>query len=315
MLIPPSLLLIVYALVTEVSVGKLFLAAVIPGIVLATAFALMIILLTKIMPKFVGVETPEQKRERLAAAQDGDLDPMTKSGIEFFAAWPFRMTVRPSGGARLIGGFIKLVPIILLMLIVLGGIYGGFYSPTEAGAAGAFAALVIALVKRRLTWKLFWEVMLQTGHISTGRLVPDYGVDVLCPDACLERPTGFYHGFCNRFGFWSDRIDPVLNGRLAHSRHDPRSDFDRADYRSYDLSSGRAGRWRFDLVWYRDHHRRRSGTLDPTVGAHGICRARHNGRRQSYSTGSLQGLFPVRCDDGPRIIAADQPGMHESRLP
>lgn len=170
MLIPPSLLLIIYGIVTEASVGKLFLAAIIPGIVLATAFGLMIIFLAKVMPKFVGVETPEHKRNRLEAEKDGNVDPMTKTGIEFFAGWPLHMTVQPNGGVKFLGGVIKLVPIILLMLIVLGGIYGGYFSPTEAGAAGAFAALVIALIKRRLTWKSFWDVMLQTGHIATGVL-------------------------------------------------------------------------------------------------------------------------------------------------
>ena len=170
MLIPPSLLLIVYGIVTEASVGKLFLAAVIPGIILASAFGLTIVLLSIFMPKFVGIESPEKKRARLASARDGNLDPMTKTGVEFFADWPLRMEVRPSGGIRIFGAIIKMIPIIALMLIVLGGIYGGFFSPTEAGAAGAFAALVIALIKRRLTWPLFWDVMLQTGHIATGVL-------------------------------------------------------------------------------------------------------------------------------------------------
>jgi TRAP-type C4-dicarboxylate transport system permease large subunit/TRAP-type mannitol/chloroaromatic compound transport system permease small subunit len=170
MLIPPSLLLIVYGIVTEASVGKLFLAAIIPGIVLATAFAVMIIVLSKLMPNFVGVESPERKRQRLEAEKDGNLDQMTKTGVEFFAGRPFKMDVAPSGTVRFLGGIIKLIPILALMLIVLGGIYGGFFSPTEAGAAGAFAALVIALIKRRLTWRLFWDVMLQTGHIATGVL-------------------------------------------------------------------------------------------------------------------------------------------------
>ncbi len=170
MLIPPSLLLIIYGIVTEASVGKLFLAAIIPGIVLATAFAVMIILLAKFMPNFVGVEAPEHKRKRLEAEKDGNLDPMSKAGVALLAGWPLRLTVGPSGAVKLLGALVKLTPILLLMLIVLGGIYGGYFSPTEAGAAGAFAALVIALIKRRLTWKSFWEVMLQTGHIATGVL-------------------------------------------------------------------------------------------------------------------------------------------------
>jgi tripartite ATP-independent transporter DctM subunit len=59
-----------------------------------------------------------------------------------------------------------LFPVVLMIVLVLGGIYGGFFSPTEAGAAGAFAALVLALVKRRLTWPKLWEVMRETGQVS-----------------------------------------------------------------------------------------------------------------------------------------------------
>lgn len=147
-LIPPSLLLIVYGIISEVSVGKLFLAAVIPGIILAVAFATMIVLMARFAPNFVGTESDSDKAKRLAAQSE------------------------KSGEAPMTAGLaaIKMVPIAILMLVVLGGIYGGVFTPTEAGGAGAFAALVLALVKRRINWPMFWDVMLQTGHISTGIL-------------------------------------------------------------------------------------------------------------------------------------------------
>lgn len=148
MLIPPSLLLIVYGIISEVSVGKLFLAAIIPGIILATTFAVMIVLMARFAPNFVGVESEADKAARMQA-QSTDTGAVAMSG---------RVAA------------IKMVPIAILMLVVLGGIYGGVFTPTEAGAAGAFAALVLALVKRRITWPMFWNVMLQTGHISTGVL-------------------------------------------------------------------------------------------------------------------------------------------------
>jgi len=148
MLIPPSLLLIVYGIISEVSVGKLFLAAIIPGLILATAFALVIVVMARFMPNFVGVESDADKTARLQA-QSEETGAVPMSG---------RVAA------------IKMVPIGILMLVVLGGIYGGVFTPTEAGAAGAFAALVLALVKRRINWSMFWNVMLQTGHISTGVL-------------------------------------------------------------------------------------------------------------------------------------------------
>jgi tripartite ATP-independent transporter DctM subunit len=61
----------------------------------------------------------------------------------------------------------KLAPIVVLVGLVIGGIYGGVFTPTEAGAAGALGALLISLAKRRLTWASFWQVLVQTGHTTS----------------------------------------------------------------------------------------------------------------------------------------------------
>ena len=137
MLIPPSLLLIVYGVLAEVSIGRLFLAAVLPGILLATALAVGVMLMAWLWPSFVG-----DVRRGAGAEQTGGT------------------------GAALVG----LVPVILLILLVLGGIYGGLFTPTEAGAAGALGALLIALVKRRLTWANLWEVIGEAGQVSVSIL-------------------------------------------------------------------------------------------------------------------------------------------------
>lgn len=60
----------------------------------------------------------------------------------------------------------KIIPVIILVMVVLGGIYGGVFTPTEAGAAGSLAALVIAVVKRSMTWRDLWEVLVETGYIT-----------------------------------------------------------------------------------------------------------------------------------------------------
>jgi tripartite ATP-independent transporter DctM subunit len=138
MLIPPSLLLIIYGVLAEVSIGALFRAAVLPGLLLASAFAIGVVLMARLAPKFVG----DVKRETAAAEGRGDwLDVL--AGI---------------------------VPIVALIVLVLGGIYGGIFTPTEAGAAGALGAMVIALVKRRLSWPGLWEVMSETGQVSVSIL-------------------------------------------------------------------------------------------------------------------------------------------------
>jgi tripartite ATP-independent transporter DctM subunit len=61
---------------------------------------------------------------------------------------------------------VKFLPIVVLVGTVLGGIYGGLFTPTEAGGAGALAAFLIALARRELTLKIFWSVALETGRVT-----------------------------------------------------------------------------------------------------------------------------------------------------
>jgi C4-dicarboxylate transporter DctM subunit len=138
MLIPPSLLLIIYGVLAEVSIGALFLAAVLPGILLAVAFAVGVVLMAWLWPSFVG----NVRRERAAPQDDS--------------------------GA--LGVIVGLLPVVVLIVLVLGGIYGGVFTPTEAGAAGALGAMVIALVRRRLSWPKLWTVMSETGQVSVSIL-------------------------------------------------------------------------------------------------------------------------------------------------
>jgi len=136
MLIPPSLLLIVYGFLAEESVGHLFLAAIVPGLILATAMALLIVMLAIFWPAFVGgavVKEHEQVESVKSAA-------------------------------------IKLTPIFALIIVVLGGIYGGIFTPTEAGAGGALGALVIALARRKLTWQKLWATLIETGYVTVSVL-------------------------------------------------------------------------------------------------------------------------------------------------
>lgn len=144
MLIPPSLLLIIFAFVTDSSVGRLFVAAAIPGLLLAVLFCIAIVLLARFAPGWVG-----------GGASTDDLDEESLSS-----------------SLRL------LFPIALLVLVVLGGIYLGWFTPTQAGAVGAFAALILALVRRSLTWKNFKEVLTETGQISVAVLFLIIGASV-----------------------------------------------------------------------------------------------------------------------------------------
>jgi tripartite ATP-independent transporter DctM subunit len=136
MLIPPSLLMIVYAFLAERSVGEMFLAGVLPGLLLATLFSAGIYAMAKLGPAYVG-------------------------GAPAGAAAP------PLGAAEIA---VKLLPILGLVALVLGGIYGGLFTATEAGAVGALGALVIALARRRLSRAVLWEVLVETGRITVAVL-------------------------------------------------------------------------------------------------------------------------------------------------
>lgn len=135
MIIPPSAMLIIYAFVAEQSVGDMFLAGVVPGLMLAVAYVGAIWLMGRFWPRFVGGRAAE------------DFEPI------------------PWGEIAL-----KTVPTLLIIVVVLGGIYTGWLTPVEAGAAGAVVALIIAMARGRMTLKGFWEALLETGHITASIL-------------------------------------------------------------------------------------------------------------------------------------------------
>jgi C4-dicarboxylate transporter, DctM subunit len=144
MMIPPSLLLIIYGVLAEQSIGKLFIAGLIPGLLLAVIFATMVILLARFAP---GVVYDLKRQHELARAREADR-------VLSFSAM-----------------LAKLVPIAALVLLVIGGLYSGYFTPTEAGGVGAFGALVIALVRRRLNASRFWQVLHETGSVSVSILI------------------------------------------------------------------------------------------------------------------------------------------------
>ena len=138
MLIPPSILMIIFGVIANVSIADLFTSGILPGILMAIAFSIVIVGLGYLKPAFVATNPAS-----LTAAYDG-----------------------PLVGASIFQVIKKILPIVILIGSVLGGIYGGFFTPTEAGGVGALAALLIALVRRELPLKTFWDVCLETGRVT-----------------------------------------------------------------------------------------------------------------------------------------------------
>lgn len=144
MMIPPSLLMIIYGVLAEQSIGKLFIAGVIPGFLLAVAFVILIVLMATFTPARV---FDLDRLQALRSVRDE----------------------APRLGAGAMAG--KLLPIALLVLLVLGGLYTGFFTPTEAGGIGAFGALLVAAARRRLGAGNLWKVLHETGSVSVSILV------------------------------------------------------------------------------------------------------------------------------------------------
>jgi tripartite ATP-independent transporter DctM subunit len=142
MLIPPSILLIIYAILTEQSIGMMFFAGIGPGILLSTVYCIGIIGMAYFMPWFVYDQTGRFSDQAAIAESD------------------------PRDQHSLFEILLKFLPLMGLVFIVLGGIYGGIFTPTEAGAVGAICALVLAVARKKMTLKAFWKVLLETGHIT-----------------------------------------------------------------------------------------------------------------------------------------------------
>lgn len=131
-LIPPSIVLIIYGIQTEQSIGKLFIAGLLPGILLATLFILALLVMCRARP-FLG-------------------PPAGKTS--------FIQKIKSLSGT---------VEMLILFALVIGGLMIGWFTPTEAGGVGAAGAFIIALARRQLNWQGFKESLL--GTMRTGSMV------------------------------------------------------------------------------------------------------------------------------------------------
>lgn len=129
MLMPPSVVLIVYGVLTEQSIGQLFVAGIIPALLITVLFILAIAVRCAITPG----QGPRGERFTL------------------------RQKIR---------ALTNMSETLLIFLLVIGGLFFGFFTPTEAGAVGAFLVLLLAVIRRQITWKGFVESLYETLKIS-----------------------------------------------------------------------------------------------------------------------------------------------------
>lgn len=131
-MIPPSTIMVIYGIITETSIGKLFAAGVIPGVLTALLMMASIVWMTGRDPE----HAPPGER----------------------STWPERWQA-----LRGIWG------VVLLVIVVLGGIYGGIFTATEGAGFGAAGAFLFALARRRLTWAILFQVLVESAR-TTGML-------------------------------------------------------------------------------------------------------------------------------------------------
>jgi C4-dicarboxylate transporter DctM subunit len=122
-MLPPSTVLAVYGIITQQDIGKLFIAGVLPGILAMSMYVMTIALIVMVRPKFLPAGIPSSLGERLQGLRD---------------IW---------------------APLVLFAFVI-GGLYGGVFTPTEAGGVGASGAFILGVVRRRLSWAQTREALL-----------------------------------------------------------------------------------------------------------------------------------------------------------
>ena len=142
-LIPPSIMFVIYGVFAEVSITKLLVAGVLPGILTAAVYTAMIIIRAKLNPKIAPPVT---------------VDP--EEGTLWQARWKSLLPVWP---------------VLVLIFGIIGGLYGGIFTPTEAGAGGALLACAIALFQGRLTGRVMWTSVMEAVTTTASLLFVAYG--------------------------------------------------------------------------------------------------------------------------------------------
>jgi C4-dicarboxylate transporter DctM subunit len=128
-LIPPSIIMVGYGILTETSIGALFIAGIIPGILMTIGYSATIAVKCMINPELGPIGEKYSAREKIVSLT-------------------------------------KVLPVFLTFIVVIGGIYGGIFTPTEAAGVGVLALLIISVVMRRLNWTNFTESLLKSVHTS-----------------------------------------------------------------------------------------------------------------------------------------------------
>jgi len=149
-LIPPSIVFILYGIITEQSIGKLFLAGLIPGLLESVSYIITIYILCKINPR-LGPRSPKMSFiQKIASLKN---------------TWV----------------------VLLLFVLVMGGLYMGVFSPTEAAGVGAFGAFIFGIARRRFSWQTFNSSLIEAGKTTAMLFIIILGATILNHFLALSR--------------------------------------------------------------------------------------------------------------------------------
>lgn len=154
-MIPPSVIMVIYGVVTEQSVGSLLIAGIIPGVVQAILMSATIYVWCRLNPSLGPALPPATWKERITSLK---------------GTWGM----------------------LLLALTLIGGIYAGLFTPTEAGGIAAFVSLLIAVASRQLTWRNFKQAVLDTGRTTGMIFVVLIGILIFLRFLALSRTIQFF---------------------------------------------------------------------------------------------------------------------------
>jgi len=161
-LIPPSVPLVIYAILTEQNIAKLFAAAMVPGIIAMLGYMLAIAVYVRVLPGH--------------APEHDDAPALTLSSMK------------------------GIVPIAIIFIVVFGGIYGGIFTPTEGAAVGAASTFIAALIKREIDWAKFKQCFYTTAESSAMIFMIFLGADLMNSALALTQVPGQLAGVVQSWG-------------------------------------------------------------------------------------------------------------------
>ncbi len=154
-LIPPSILLVIYGIVAEQSIGKLLIAGIFPGLLSMACFAILIFIRASINLDFAPAGTKSTAREKLLSLKDA-------------------------------------APLMFIFIVVVAGIYSGIFTPTEAGGLGALVILIVSISIQRLNWEKFKESVFETVRVTCSIFVIVLGAYIFIQFLAISRlPINF----------------------------------------------------------------------------------------------------------------------------